>query len=290
MYFADAALAEIEASGKSVMTEYDLHSLVWELFKEMKSGKRQIRNSPQTFNLSLTRRTIRQLERKRLIVRDPDFRGPVWQILRAPALNSAEEAICATDPFAYVAYLSALERYGLTNRSPKALQMITYSSPAWGQNRIQMENPEKLHSLQMKPTRPHPKSIVRRRPVEVYLSKELGSNRRLRSPMIRISEIGQAFLDSLERPNLCGGMAHVIEIWANHAAEYEEEIESEIETHASPINKVRAGYLIETYVNRRSEILKNWEKFAQRGGSRKLDPDAPYEPSFSERWMLSINV
>lgn len=272
------------------MSEYDLHSIVWLLFSRMESDELQVRNAPKSFNLALTKRTIRQLERKRLIVRDPDFRGSVWQILRAPALTSAEEAICATDPFAYVAYLSALERYGLTNRSPKALQISTYSSPTWGQNRKRMEGLTKLQQLELKPTRPHPKPIVRRRPVEIYHLKDLGTHRQLRSPSIKISTIGQTFLDSLERPDLCGGMSHVIQIWSKHAREYREEIESEIEAHGSPINKVRAGYLLETYVDSRSAILDVWESYAQRGGSRKLDPEAPYQPKFSERWMLSINV
>jgi hypothetical protein len=33
-----------------------------------------------------------------------------------------------------------------------------------------------------------------------------------------------------------------------------------------------------------------WRAFAQRGGSRKLDPSAEYRPVFSEIWMISLNA
>ena len=36
--------------------------------------------------------------------------------------------------------------------------------------------------------------------------------------------------------------------------------------------------------------FSDWEKSAQRGGSRKLDPEGEYVPDFSERWKLSLNV
>ncbi len=290
MYFADVLLERIEKNGYSLMTLFDLHSLVWQIYKDMSLDAIKVQNRPRSFHLNLTKRSIRQLERKRRIISDPDFGGQVWQILQGPALASAEEAICATDPFAYVAFLSAFERYGLTNRSPKFLQIASYSSPAWAKKRQEIEDPEELKQLKLKPTRPHPKEVVRRRPVETYLSKELGSSRRIRGAPIRISTIGRTFLDSLERPNLCGGMAHVVEIWAERAANYEDEIEKEVDEFASPINKVRAGYLLEKYVNSGSPILQKWQAFAQRGGSRKLDPEAPYEPTFSEKWMLSLNV
>ncbi|MCZ2154007.1 hypothetical protein [Alicycliphilus denitrificans] len=40
----------------------------------------------------------------------------------------------------------------------------------------------------------------------------------------------------------------------------------------------------------RDIVLDGWVQYAQRGGSRMLDPQAEYASHYSEKWMLSINV
>ena len=51
----------------------------------------------------------------------------------------------------------------------------------------------------------------------------------------------------------------------------------------------RAGFVIET-LGLRHPRLDAWKKDkVVRGGSRVLDPDRPYAPTFSEAWGLSLN-
>jgi predicted transcriptional regulator of viral defense system len=85
-------------------------------------------------------------------------------------------------------------------------------------------------------------------------------------------------------------MRHVIEIWQANAASNAAEIIALIDERAAPINKVRAGFLLEAILQDPGRIVRSWQEFAQRGGSRKLDPTAPYKNKFSEKWMLSLNV
>jgi predicted transcriptional regulator of viral defense system len=108
---------------------------------------------------------------------------------------------------------------------------------------------------------------------------------------IRVSSIGRTFLDMLRKPDLCGGMNHVIDVFIEHAKPYLPLIINEIDRHGDKIEKVRAGYILEE----RCHIIENpkidaWVVFAQRGGSRVLDPTTPYWSTFSEKWCLSINV
>jgi len=94
----------------------------------------------------------------------------------------------------------------------------------------------------------------------------------------------------LSNPELCGGMAHVIDVWKESAKTYLDEIIQAIDKSPKSIIKCRAGYIIEQILNIKDCKVSKWSEFAQRGGSRVLDPNSPYAPEFSEKWMISINV
>ena len=106
----------------------------------------------------------------------------------------------------------------------------------------------------------------------------------------RITSIGQTFADMLTEPGLCGGLRHVLDVWEREAGQWVSEIVGAIEHLDSKIAKVRAGYILSEVMGIEHPTIHSWEQYAQRGGSRKLDPDAEYAPVFSEKWMISINV
>jgi len=82
----------------------------------------------------------------------------------------------------------------------------------------------------------------------------------------------------------------VVSIWKQHAPTYLDEILREIDACDAAIVKVRAGFILEAELGIQDDTIQSWEKFAQRGGSRRLDPEKPYKAKHSEKWMLSINV
>jgi len=94
----------------------------------------------------------------------------------------------------------------------------------------------------------------------------------------------------LREPKLCGDIQHVLDIYQKDARRYLKLIVGEIDRHGQPIDKVRAGFVITEVCRLTSPAVDGWEKFAQRGGSRKLDAENEYAPIYSERWQLSINV
>ena len=81
-----------------------------------------------------------------------------------------------------------------------------------------------------------------------------------------------------------------MEVYDEHVEKYLKLIVDEIDTHGSEIDKVRAGYILEEKLNLSHPIFDSWVKYAQKGGSRKLDAIKEYIPEFSERWCLSLNA
>ena len=94
----------------------------------------------------------------------------------------------------------------------------------------------------------------------------------------------------LREPTLCGGMQHVIDVYNQYAKQYFRLIVDELDSHGNGIEKVRAGYILEEHCKIHDPRIDTWHKFAQRGGSRKLDPTGEYSETFSERWSLSLNL
>jgi len=225
-------------------------------------------------------------------------RGLPNTILRFPGTKGSDagEQMCAIDPFGYIGYLSAMAFHGLTNRLPKILFFITPEASLWGQMAaekmkrdlglledafIQAELPVLRHSKIDK---------LETATVEEIRTKNPGGWRVASGGAIRVTTLARTFLDMLQRPDLSGGIRHVIEVFEENAKPHLTSIISELNSSGAKIDRVRAGYILEEYCGIRDSRIDNWVVDAARGGSRKLDAQAEYSPKFSEKWCLSINV
>jgi predicted transcriptional regulator of viral defense system len=133
-------------------------------------------------------------------------------------------------------------------------------------------------------------SRIGRMDVHRINSNQWGAYINVRGRTLRVSSIGRTFLDMLRNPELCGGMRHVIEVFEQHAETYLQLIVDEVARNGSPIDKVRAGYILDEKLRIRNETVERWAEFAQRGGSRKLDASGEYAPVWSDKWCLSLNL
>lgn len=124
--------------------------------------------------------------------------------------------------------------------------------------------------------------------MELHKTVRTPTVKTIRGSVVRIAAIGETFAQMLDRPELCGGMEHIIEVWDTHAEIYLEGIILAANQAKESIIKVRAGYLLEERLGLRDDRISAWPAYAQRGGSRKLDASAPYVSSFSEKWMISL--
>lgn len=229
---------------------------------------------------------------------DPDYPHGVY---RVPENNDrgADEIACLVDPFCCVAYLSAMARYGLTDRRPKGLLLKSPDKQLrrrWVEERMAQDYGGELDELEEGQVVwlrgiSHPYT-VRQRPVEERKTRYMGAMSAVRDSFARITSIGQTFVDMLEHPDSCGGMTHVLEVWDEHAELYVDQIVEATNQHPRPIIKVRAGYLLDERLGIAvdDERVQAWTRYAQRGGSRILDAESTFSPEHSEKWMLSLNV
>jgi predicted transcriptional regulator of viral defense system len=203
---------------------------------------------------------------------------------------------CSVDPFAYLSHLSAMEYHGLTNRLPKLLFISTPPPKEWSAFAAQkMEKDGRgVLSEELKDQLPRLVSLpfdkIHKTQITRYASIHRGAFKNIEGRKLRVSTIGRTFLDMLRKPDYCGGMRHVMEIFGTAAGQYRQLIIDELDRHGNAIEKARAGFLLEEYGHIQDEKINEWAKHAQRGGSRKLNPEGPFRETYSERWCLSLNV
>ena len=242
-------------------------------------------------NLKERSRLIKRLFETGLIRYDRDYGHRLLRILEFP-VRLVDEAVCSADPLCYVSHLSAMQRWGLTDRSPRTL-ICTHPHRASATRtyaEIMAKHPYDLPppSARLRPF-VHPET-VRDLPLRMHQTRRFGDWVDQPDTCARIATIGQTFLDMLTQPFLCGGMSHVMDIFDEYAATWVDEIVSATEVCDSKIIKCRTGYMLEERLGIHDERIESWKKLAQRGGSRKLDPIKDYAPDYSKTWMISINV
>lgn len=295
---ATAVLDGLVADGEAVTTRYEIWRRLLQIWDTPKGRGLFRGETPGTVHV---KRVVKNLILTHGLTSDPDYGRNIY---RVPGLGNvpAEEVFALATPFGYVTHLSAMQRWGLTDRRPEALHLTLPAAPAArrlaeermaGDRRSVPDADIADNAVPL--TNPRPPAILRGRRTVTVTAKELGRWIRVRGGHTRLATVGQTFLDMLDRPDLCGGMAHVRDVWREHADIHLEEIAASIDDAGSPIVKVRAGYLLDELLGlgndaRAAEQIAGWLRFAQRGSSRVLDPSKPFATDHSEKWMLSLNV
>lgn len=232
----------------------------------------------------------------KLITPHKDFaEGAVYTIFgKTDAMPAA--IACSADPFAYLSHLSAMEFHGITDRLPKTLYLCTPPSAEWSRearSRMEKELGPRLQeytSANLPVLRNVLKAKIGHSTLSIMRRSKMGAFKIVKGRAIRVATIARTFLDMLREPENCGGMQHVVDTYKEYASSYLTQICNEIDQHGSAVDKVRAGYLLTEVCGLHHETIDSWRKFAQRGGSRKLDPHEEYANHYSDGWKLSINV
>ena len=286
---ADKYLADLlEKNGKPIITQFEFFRIIRQVYRESYSKKLYLRRKIPDYDDYSRLRS--KLNMAGVIRPDRDYRTRVLRVLAVSDLP-AENITCLVDPTCYVSHLSAMQRWGLTDRNPAAL-ILTRPDRKTAAAQLQTmaegldedgTNPFRLNIVGHPPR-------VRNRAVHVYQSKTAGKSVPIRGEDARLSTIGQTFLDMLQKPDLCGGMSHVLDVWEEHAETFLDEVVTAVDTATRGLIKSRAGHILEERLGLRHQRIESWREFSQRGGSRKLDPAKGYAAMYSEKWMISLNV
>lgn len=286
----EALASVLDKQPKPLLTSYDLYRELWKVYErgEVSHLRGEIPSR------DVFRRTRRLLRKEGIIRQDSDY-SALWRVMSKPDAP-AEDIICSVDADCYISHMSAMQRYGLTNRRPEAL-FLTQPTPQIRRQRLNAMMAEDYGEAlpDYGDEIEHPKAIshpvrVRGRAIVFHTTKYFGDHVQIRGSFSRIATIGQAFLDTLELPDHCGGIAHVLDAWSEHARTYIEEIITCVNAVEKPIIKVRAGYILDERLGIEDARVQKWSTFAQRGSSRVLNPGKPFAAEHSEKWMLSLNV
>ncbi len=289
IYITESQIGDVAealaATSLPVVSSYDVSKV---LFLKAPDNTRQIKEVFQG--------VVSRLLAVRLLTRLPLQNGADAYFLFGHSNASAQEIACSLDPFAYVSHLSAMEYHGLTDRFPKIIFMSTPPLSNWRQqardrmhkdlgdrfdNYISSGLP-KLTKLNL--------TKIGQSAVQFYERSQLGAFRHVTGTPLRVATIGRVFLDMIREPHLCGGIQHVVDVFSNEAKRHLRSIVDEVDRNGKPIDKVRAGFLLSEVCKLEDPLIDNWNQYAQRGGSRKLDPEGEYSATYSKRWQLSINV
>lgn len=290
----------ITQTTSAVITSYQLGIILFRLYRDHSFRGEPITNlRNRTPDRNDYKRYITQLDGLGIIGHDRSViaHKEVYTIAGRSTLQPQEVA-CTIDPFGFVSHLSAMAYHGLTDRLPTTLYMTTPPSPTW--NSFALERMHKdidkphfqdyLHAGLPRLRRIRTR-VINRAPVSFHEAQHQGAFIALRDNTIRVASIGRTFLDMIRAPDLCGGISHVLEVYEEHAELYLNLITDEIERNGQPIDKVRAGYILDEVCGLANEnkIINSWKRHTQRGGSRKLYAKNEYSNVYSETWCLSIN-
>ena len=277
----------LEEKRTPIISSDELQDLLRAIYQGQYSDRYSLRTQktdPSDTDLS---NATRRLETSRVIRRDPDLGLSFYQVLEVLE-QSAEAVCCAADPFCYLSHFSAMQLQGLTDRNPIELDSRPTDS-LWHQMSAEAKHaslpdvPSRKSTKYRIPEKVRDRSILLHETRHPGLYEVMGGN-------VRVATIGQAFLDMVVRPNWCGGIHHVLEVWEREAEDHLDDIIRVINDYPIKLPKVRAGYILDEVLGISDDRILAWRAFAQRGGSQKLDPEKPYAPVYSENWMISLNA
>ena len=282
----------MEHHEKPVISAYEINWYLYELYRDKKfNGLKIGKITADEPDYRVVGDATFHLLRKGVISKCVD--GVVYYINNKDK-PSAQQVVCSINPCSYISYISAMEWHGITDRIPSEVH-VTMSTPRYLKEYFSLKIKESFPFIKNK-TFLIPQLVSS---IPIYDGKKIIfhkktdfkiKNEQFASGGIRVTNIGETFLDMLKFPEYCGGFNHVISVFEGFAEKYLPIIVKEFSKNGNSMDKARAGYILEDICGLTHKGIDSWADSVQRGGSRKLIASEPYSNVFSERWCISINM
>jgi predicted transcriptional regulator of viral defense system len=236
---------------------------------------------------------LKRLAKKGDLEQIPDLSNLYLVTLPYARPEAVEEAevLMELHPFATISHHSAMAFHNMTDDLPKETQ-ATIPGRGSGGMLPPGTAPEDWEGLSLARGRAADKvlgHLVRWHRVSgdrLFGSREYSP----RGYPVRVTTPEWTLLDGLLQPEWCGGFESVLRTWAGYRDLIDlDEVVRYVEFFDVAVLRQRAGFILEE-LGISSPAVSKWPEKAKRGGSSRLLGSAPFAPTFSERWKLSINA
>jgi predicted transcriptional regulator of viral defense system len=202
------------------------------------------------------------------------------------------ELLLEVNPYAFLSHFSALAFHGLTDRQAN---MISMTGPrVLPSDVIPIDTvAADWEDIPLPAWTPRPDAILRT-PIRWSTVSAARYNGFLEyqpyGARIRVSTPERTLVDSLQAPDLSGGIANVLRAWAiGGPAARLDQLVAEVERYDVQLLRQRVGFVLER-LGLTHPVLDQWQQRSHRGGSSRLVGTEPFSSRFDDRWNLSINA
>ncbi|CAI8932129.1 type IV toxin-antitoxin system AbiEi family antitoxin domain-containing protein [Pseudomonas sp. IT-P4] len=220
---------------------------------------------------------------------------PGIYVIKGKTEYSPAETVCTIYPYGYLSKINAMAWYGLTDKIPKVVRFTTCPLNEWKKRSLLdlSIDPEVDFDLEhFIPSFPKHTNIFGQELI-VSVETKYVEPLEVRNSPIKVASIGKTFIDMFRYPDECGGIDHVLEIYAENGKKYSSAIINELKHKTTrKIDIARVGFALQKIAGVEHPLLSEWQQESKktRGSSKILVPGVPFSSIFDEDWSLSLNA
>ncbi len=211
-------------------------------------------------------------------------------------------AVCDLFPYGYLSFLTAMKFYNLTMISSDSIYFTTFNRYLWKEASLKhistklsidlKEIPDD-YLAKMIPSYPTDQELLGNDLIVTMDSQLKNSEFDIVQSGIRVQKMMPLLIDMTRKPQYCGGLELVLDIYKKQPLDVFEQLLPYVEKNGTDIDKARIGFICYKLLKMKHPLLTKWIHEIQtdnkRGSSRKLVSYLPFASTFDDVWNISLN-